>query len=105
MDGLQAPPHGRREVRSYTANRRKLRFGVVAAEAASGCLLTMTRSTALDAEQPVRAKRQSRHLMMYRSHGMTYTQCASYSIRSECARGTDPVTVSRVTQRGGGFHG
>ena len=35
MDGLQAPPHGGREVRSYTANRRELRFGVVAAEAAS----------------------------------------------------------------------
>ena len=48
IDGLQAPPHGRREVRSYTANRRELRFGVVAAEAASGCLLTMTRSAAFD---------------------------------------------------------
>lgn len=48
MDSLQAPPHGRREVRSYTANRRELRFGVVAAEAASGCLLAMGRSSAFD---------------------------------------------------------
>ena len=36
MDGLQASPHGGREVRSYTANRRELRFGVVAASVASG---------------------------------------------------------------------
>ena len=48
MDGLQARPHGGREVRSYTANRRGLRIGVVAAEAASGCLLAMWRSSTFD---------------------------------------------------------
>lgn len=36
MNSLQAPPHGGREVRSYTANRWELRFGAVAAEVASG---------------------------------------------------------------------
>lgn len=41
MNGLQASPHRGREVRSYTANRRELRFGVVAVEGASGWLLTM----------------------------------------------------------------
>ena len=41
MDGLQAHSHGGREVRSYTANRRELRFGVVAAQAASGCSLAL----------------------------------------------------------------
>lgn len=39
MDGLQASPHGGREVRSYTANRRELRFGVVAAETIAGTCL------------------------------------------------------------------
>lgn len=39
MDGLQASPHRGREVRCYTANSRELRFGVVAAEADSGCIL------------------------------------------------------------------
>lgn len=38
--GLQAA-HGERKVRSYTANRRELRFGVVAAQTASRCLLAM----------------------------------------------------------------
>ena len=41
VNGLQAPPHGRREVRSYTANRRELRFGVVAAKAVAGRLIMM----------------------------------------------------------------
>ncbi len=31
--------HGGREVRSYTANPRKLRFGVVAAKTATGCVI------------------------------------------------------------------
>ena len=39
MDGLQVRSRGGREVRSYTANRRELRFGVVAAEAVAGCLV------------------------------------------------------------------
>ena len=39
MDGLQAPPHGGREVRSYTANRPELRCGVVAAKTATGCVI------------------------------------------------------------------
>ena len=34
MDGLQAPPHGGREVRSYTANSPELRCGVVAVKVA-----------------------------------------------------------------------
>lgn len=41
MDGLPAPPHGRREVRSYTANRRELRLGVVGAKAASGLVYNL----------------------------------------------------------------
>lgn len=45
---MQAPSRGRREVRSYTANRRKLRFGVVAAQAAPGCLLAMGCSAAFN---------------------------------------------------------
>lgn len=43
MNGLQTPPHGGREVRSYTANRRELRFGVVAAEAVAECLIVVVR--------------------------------------------------------------
>lgn len=59
MYGLQAPPHGRREVRSYTANRRELRFGVVAAKAVVGCLIVMLRSAACDTkETPVRRENQ-----------------------------------------------
>ena len=38
MDGLQTD-HRRREVGSYTANCRKLRFGVVAAKIATGCVI------------------------------------------------------------------
>ena len=39
MDGLQVRSRGGREVRSYTANRRELRFGVVAAKIATGCVI------------------------------------------------------------------
>ena len=51
-DGLQAPPHGGREVRSYTANRRELRCGVVAAKLHSARLFTTGGSAAFDPLQP-----------------------------------------------------
>jgi hypothetical protein len=73
MDGLQAPPHGGREVRSYTANRRELRFGVVAAKAVVGCLIVMAPGACVRSMETLIRTAQSNRL--------SYCQCCDLGTR------------------------
>ena len=73
MDGLQARPHGGREVRSYTANRRELRFGVVAAEAVAGCLIVMEPGGCVQSTETLIHAEQSNRL--------AYCQCCDLGTR------------------------
>jgi len=62
MDGLQAPPHGGREVRSYTANRWELRFGVVAGQDVAGCLIVMAPGVCVRSMETLMSTTQSYRL-------------------------------------------
>ena len=60
-------------MRSYTANRRELRFGVVAAEAAAGCLIVMAPGVCVRSmEALIRAAQSNR---------LSYCQCCDLSTR------------------------
>ena len=82
-------------MRSYTANRRALRFGVVAAKAASGCLLTTERSAAFDPELIHRWNALKRLFKVLQPHGIA----RRYRERMDVDHGDEPLRMRRQSKR------